>query len=282
MNNRRVKTNMRRHGLNSCMWLHLPIFILLCTERERMKMIKNEFLKETIPDRTVVLTFDDVLENHYTIAIPEMQARGFTGTLYASEVSFPAYGADNYADGLNKNIYMTWEQIAEASRRGFEIGNHSMNHRDLLAMTEEAVNAEISGIEQKCEEYGIRRPVTFAYPGLQYSETIIRILKDRGYCLARTGLADVYDPDAQSPYRVMSASIDGNDVDGFVRLVQKAKYGKIVVVMYHDTPNREVFAAMMEYLKQNDYHVMAMKDIARYVDVERAEKAFEQNPEKGM
>ena len=235
---------------------------------------KKDFIKKTIPDKTVILTFDDMMLNHLTNAAPELKARGYTGTFYVSELSFEAWGAKNYADGLKKGVYMTWEQVKELSDMGFEIGNHSMNHIDLVSSTSEVIEKEIKEIDNKCAQYGIPKPVTFAYPGLPYNNRLIAALRKYGYLYGRSGNGETYDPLTQSPYKLMAWSLDSADYNGFVKSVQKAKEGQPVVILFHGINSRSIFSKMLDYLEDNDYNVIAMKDLADYVDVAKADAYF--------
>src|SRR5436853_6259956 len=77
---------------------------------------------EPIPDKLVVLTFDDSAKSHYTTVRPILKRYGFGATFFITEgFDFPT----------NKTDYMTWEQIAELHRDGFEIGNHTGNHASI-------------------------------------------------------------------------------------------------------------------------------------------------------
>ena len=59
---------------------------------------------EPIPDKLVVLTFDDSAKSHYTTVRPILKRYGFGATFFITEgFDFPT----------NKTDYMTWEQIAE-------------------------------------------------------------------------------------------------------------------------------------------------------------------------
>lgn len=86
---------------------------------------------------------------------PLLKKYGFGATFYVCE--FPGFE--------DKTKYMTWEQIRELSDMGFEIGNHSRSHGQMSRMSAEEIEAETAYIEEKCAEYGIPHPVTYAYPG---------------------------------------------------------------------------------------------------------------------
>src|SRR5439155_21162601 len=78
------------------------------------------FTLEPIPDKLVVLTFDDSAKSHYTVARPVLTKYKFGATFFITEgFDFPT----------NKKDYMTWEEIAQLHKDGFEIGNHTLDHK---------------------------------------------------------------------------------------------------------------------------------------------------------
>ena len=77
---------------------------------------------EKIPDKLVVLTFDDSKASHYTVVRPLLKKYGFGATFFITE---------GFTFRTNKDDYLTWEQIAELHRDGFEIGNHTRDHMGL-------------------------------------------------------------------------------------------------------------------------------------------------------
>ena len=67
----------------------------------------------------MVLTFDDSKASHYTVVRPLLKKYGFGATFFITE---------GFTFRTNKEDYLTWEQIAELHRDGFEIGNHTRDH----------------------------------------------------------------------------------------------------------------------------------------------------------
>src|SRR5947209_7396673 len=89
---------------------------------------------EPIPDKLVVLTFDDSCKSHYTVARPLLKKHGFGATFFITEgFDFPS----------NKRDYMTWEEIAQLHRDGFEIGNHTRDHLAVSKKTLHDLAAQI-------------------------------------------------------------------------------------------------------------------------------------------
>src|SRR3954467_12832464 len=83
---------------------------------------------EPIPDKLVVLTFDDASKSHFTVARPVLLKYKFGAPLFVTE---------GFALQDNKTEYLTWEEIAQLHQDGFEIGNPTRDH---LGITKENVS----------------------------------------------------------------------------------------------------------------------------------------------
>ena len=96
---------------------------------------------EPVPDRLVVLTFDDSVASHYSVVRPILKRYGFGATFFISEgFSFPT----------NKRDYMTWEQIKALHEDGFEIGNHTRDHLGVSLKTISKLREQIEAINARC------------------------------------------------------------------------------------------------------------------------------------
>ena len=76
---------------------------------------------EPVPDKTVVLTFDDAVKSHLTVVAPILAEYGFGATFFVTH---------RWMDDPTR--FMTWDNIAQLHRMGFEIGNHSWTHADFF------------------------------------------------------------------------------------------------------------------------------------------------------
>jgi peptidoglycan/xylan/chitin deacetylase (PgdA/CDA1 family) len=95
--------------------------------------------RQPIPDRLVVLTFDDASKSHFTIARPLLKRYGFGATFFVTEgFDFPT----------NKRDYMTWEEISLLNKDGFEIGNHTRDHLGVTAGTLPDLTAQVRAINE--------------------------------------------------------------------------------------------------------------------------------------
>ncbi|HKJ27132.1 MAG TPA: polysaccharide deacetylase family protein [Anaerolineales bacterium] len=104
-----------------------------------------------LPERPVILTFDDGHYKVYEYAYPIMKEHGFFGVAYIVANRLQAHG------------FMGEPQLTEMAAAGWEIGSHSYTHADLTIDHNQAFN-EIYYSREDIET-DINQPVTsFAYP----------------------------------------------------------------------------------------------------------------------
>lgn len=80
--------------------------------------------KTPLPDKTVVITFDDAFLDIYENAFPLLKKRNWPFTLFVS------------TDPVNRNFgqYLNWDQIREMAKAGATIANHTLAHNHLVEM----------------------------------------------------------------------------------------------------------------------------------------------------
>ena len=223
---------------------------------------------EPIPDKLVVLTFDDSVANHATYVAPLLKKYGFRATFFITE------GFEFLTD---KEHYLTWEQITSLHADGFEIGNHTRSHKGVASIADpNQLREEVEFLEQRCVAHGIPRPTTFCYPGYGTSVFAVRLLRERAYRFARSGGSRVYDPGKDDPLTLPQA-FDGkpaSTLEQFQSAVEGAKDGKIAILTFHGVPDirhpwvstdREKFESYMEHLKSAGCRVIALGDLAKYI-----------------
>lgn len=236
------------------------------------------FPRDAIPDRLVVLTFDDASKSHYTVARPLLKKHGFGATFFITEgFDFPT----------NKRDYMTWEEIAQLHKDGFEIGNHTRDHQGVTRDTVRDLAAQLRGINVQCEKHGIPAPASFAYPGNAIERNALPVLKELGIRFARRGGGPeypykegngfAYEPGLDHPLLIPSAgdARPGWTLADFKRAVGQARNGKVSIIQFHGVPDtahdwvttsRKQFEEYMQYLADNKFQVIALRDLAKYVD----------------
>ncbi|MEZ4703524.1 MAG: polysaccharide deacetylase family protein, partial [Rhodothermales bacterium] len=230
-----------------------------------------QILRQPIPDKTVVLTFDDAVVSHATVVAPLLKQYGFGATFYIAEFEKPPFS--------DKTLYMTWEQIRMLNQMGFEIGNHTGSHRHVPDMSPAEFANELSYIEDRGISLGIPRPLTFAYPAYKTDPYAMLTLSEKGYLFARIGEDRPYDPEVDHPYLVPSYTLLEDNEALIMAALQEAKDGKVVVLTVHGVPDtahpwvntpQPLFEKYLRYLKRNGYQVLSMRDLAQYIDARQA------------
>jgi peptidoglycan/xylan/chitin deacetylase (PgdA/CDA1 family) len=228
---------------------------------------RSSIAVEPIPDRLVVLTFDDSVASHATYVAPTLKKLGFGGTFFITE---------GFEFSTDKEHYLTWEQIQEMDKAGFEIGNHTRKHTAVPSQSLEQLKNDVEYIEQQCAKHAIARPTSFCYPGYQTSIAAVKLLKERGYRFARAGGSKIYDPTKDDPL-AMPQAFDGkpdSTLDQFKAAIAQAREAKIAVITFHGVPDIKhpwvntdpiKFESYMAHLKAEGCKVIPLRDLAKYV-----------------
>ena len=76
-------------------------------------------LRQQLPRKTVVLTFDDGWKSFKEYAYPILKELGFPATLFI------------YTDFIGARIALSWPELKELAQEGFDIQAHSKSHDDM-------------------------------------------------------------------------------------------------------------------------------------------------------
>ncbi len=233
---------------------------------------------DPIPEKLVVLTFDDSAKSHYTVVRPLLLNYGFSATFFITE---------GFDFKENKRDYMTWDEIAQLHQDGFEIGNHTRDHLGISDKNLDKLTEQLEGINQRCAEHKIPKPVSFAWPGNALSPAGLEALGAAGIRFARRGGAPeyeyekgrgfAYEPMLDHPLLIPSAGDARPNwgLDDFKRAVEQARYGRIAVLQFHGAPDtahswvntsKANFEMYMRFLAVEGYKVIALRDLEKYVD----------------
>lgn len=131
--------------------------------------------KKQLPQRPVILTFDDGYGDFYTDVFPLLKKYNVVATEYV------------ISGVLDTPNYMTTEQVREIAQSGLvEIGAHTIHHRNLKAIPIEEAKTEIEKSREDLENLLGIKVVSFAYPYGGFNEELAAIVKKVGYTTAVT------------------------------------------------------------------------------------------------
>lgn len=233
---------------------------------------------QPIPERLVVLTFDDGRRSDVELVGPLLARHGFGATFYVTE----GLGFED------KSRFLDWDEIGWLHDAGFEIGNHHGRHVAVDTQTPEEFERDLRHMEESCAAHGIPKPVTYCYPGGHHCRTAVEVLHEAGYLFARRCCSPehvdhaegahgrAYDPDEDHPLLIPTAGIGGAawGLDDLCAAVSMAGDGRIAVICLHGVPDDhpfcstapEVFERFVDHLAEHGCTVIALRDLARYVD----------------
>ena len=146
-----------------------------------------------LPERPIVLSFDDGFYNNYVYAYP--LAEQYQAKMVIAPVG---YYTDQYSESGEKNAnysYLTWDEIREMSKSGLiEFQNHTYNLHssvdrkgagrkpgETLAEYESVLMADIGSMQEKLEVCTGIRPNTMVFPFGEVSDEGVAIARKLGF-----------------------------------------------------------------------------------------------------
>jgi peptidoglycan/xylan/chitin deacetylase (PgdA/CDA1 family) len=141
----------------------------------------HEFLslRRQLPRKTVVLTFDDGWKSFQQYSAPLLRELGFGATLFI------------YTDFVGARVALTWEEIKELGRQGFDIQAHSKTHGDMRRKPGEGeaeyarrLDAELVQPLALFRRHLGEAPRFLAYPYGSHDEEVERLTREAGYLAA--------------------------------------------------------------------------------------------------
>jgi peptidoglycan/xylan/chitin deacetylase (PgdA/CDA1 family) len=144
----------------------------------------------TLPERPVLVTFDDGYLDTLTAAAPALAEHGMTSTVYVTTgvVGATSPGGD---------VMLSWPQVGELAALDHEIGAHSHTHPQLDTLSVAAMQREIEGSRARLQA-GTGLPIdSFAYPHGYSDARVRRAVRKAGFssaCSVKNALSSPSDP----------------------------------------------------------------------------------------
>jgi peptidoglycan/xylan/chitin deacetylase (PgdA/CDA1 family) len=124
-----------------------------------------------LPSHPIVITFDDGNQDVFTNGFPIMQKYGFTGVMYVIVGNLQTAG------------YINPDQLKTLVAAGWEVGDHSLSHRD-LRQEHDRLEIELGQSRQTLQK-AIGAPVdSFSYPFGGEDSIVINHVRANGYTSA--------------------------------------------------------------------------------------------------
>jgi peptidoglycan/xylan/chitin deacetylase (PgdA/CDA1 family) len=160
-----------------------------------------------LPDKPIVITFDDGYEDNYSQAFPILKRHGFQAAIFVVGINF---------DRPNR---LTSHQVREMLADGFTIGAHSMTHKHLTDISGEQLTYEVAGSKRVAERATHHQVKYFSYPGGHFNVETINALREAGYKGAFTGLTGLNRPRIDHVFMLRRIAV--NSFTNFDKLLER-------------------------------------------------------------
>jgi peptidoglycan/xylan/chitin deacetylase (PgdA/CDA1 family) len=173
-----------------------------------LESLKN---RTSLPEKSLIISFDDGNQTDYTIAFPLLEKFGFKATFFLT------------SDFIDKPGHLSKFQILKMSQAGMEFGTHGKTHKFLSALNEKDLRMELQESKRVLEEITGKKIDLLSLPGGYYSSKVKRMAQELGYkgiCTSKFGLNE----NNSDPFELKRISFRfGDPFSQFISIVNQDK-----------------------------------------------------------
>lgn len=136
---------------------------------------------KAIPNRSVVLTFDDGYKNFYQFAYPVLKKYRFPSIVYILSNLIGKESIWFKKDNRDTPPLLTIEEINYLKKQGVDFGSHGRNHVKLAEVSLSLAREEIEKSKEELENIFGFKFEHFCYPYGSLNEDVKELVKNAGY-----------------------------------------------------------------------------------------------------
>jgi peptidoglycan/xylan/chitin deacetylase (PgdA/CDA1 family) len=153
--------------------------------------LEHEDRGAPLPDKPILLTFDDGYQDAFTAALPALRARRMRGTFFLVSRWIGLDEGHRFSQGGPgpQRRYLVWPEARALAAAGMDIGSHGVTHGRLPELTDQQILEELTGSRRELET-ALGTPVeAFAYPYNASRRRLRALVQKAGYRAAVSGSA---------------------------------------------------------------------------------------------
>ena len=131
----------------------------------------------TLPEKPIVLTFDDGYADNYSTMLPILEAHNMTAVVFV------------IINELGQKNYLKFDELKDMQRRGLEIGSHTSDHLPLTELDKSEQRRQLRESKIYLEWSGLEPICSLSYPNGAFDSEIEQLLREENYLAAVTGEA---------------------------------------------------------------------------------------------
>jgi len=164
----------------------------------------------SLPEKPVVLTFDDGYRDNYENAFPLLRERGLTATFFI---------VTDFID-RERPEYLTWDMVREMAAGGMSIEVHGVDHTTLRGRSQADLEYQaLRSYETIQDRIGVR-PRLLSYPAGEFDSKAIAMFRSANYWAAVTTIQGVTQR-SEKPFELQRIRIRATTTpDDLIRLLE--------------------------------------------------------------
>lgn len=162
-----------------------------------------------LPEKPVMISFDDTSEEQFTVGAAELDKYGFKGVFFIMTISIGRPG------------YMSSDQLKALSDNGHTIASHTTDHHNVKKYTGADWDFQLTKPKSRLESITGKPVEYFAYPFGEWNEAAIPELKKRNYKAAfqlSSNKRDANEPLYAIRRMIVPGTWDGSAMDKWMKV----------------------------------------------------------------
>ena len=134
----------------------------------------NDVCFSYVPEKPILITFDDGYVDNYEEAYPILKKYNMRGTIFL------------IINLMDTPGYLTWDQVKEMAADGMEFGSHTISHKPLTSFDRAGVRHELQDSKDIIEKMTGKPCHFIAFPEGKYNDMVMEETRGAGYRYAFT------------------------------------------------------------------------------------------------